>query len=380
MTVTLMKSDLSKQGGLEKYTWKIAQDFCAKGAPVTLLTSGNPTPLFSSPLLKIVSLPVKKTLSYLNVVSFDEACHRYLLKHPTPIIFSLDRNRFQTHLRAGNGVHAAYLHHRSQTEGLTKRVSFSINPLHQTILSLEKKAFEHPDLQCLFTNSHMVKEQVLAHYRTDPSKIHVVHNGVEWHELAPAFQKWPQARAERKEIDRSALQLLFIGHNFRRKGLEPLLHALSYLRKEHFQLSVVGEDKDLSYFTSLCRHLHLQGRVLFFGKQPSAIPFYQYADALIIPSFYDPFANVTIEALAMGLFVLSSNHNGGKEILNEKSGAVIPHLNDPKEFSRQLLTLFSKRKTAASASAIRDCVQHLDFSRQLDAITHTTLNCLTPSR
>ena len=47
-------------------------------------------------------------------------------------------------------------------------------------------------------------------------------------------------------------------------------------------------------------------------------PFYQMADALVIPSFYDPFANVTVEALAMGLFVLSSKHNGGPEILTKK--------------------------------------------------------------
>jgi UDP-glucose:(heptosyl)LPS alpha-1,3-glucosyltransferase len=188
--ITLIKSELFRQGGLEKYTWQIARDFCALGSPVTVLTSGNVTAPYSDPLLNIVSLPVKHSLSFLNVLHFDKACAAYLDQNPSPIIFSLDRNRFQTHIRAGNGVHASYLQRRSQEEGLAKKLSFSLNPLHHAILSLEKKAFEHPGLKTLFTNSEMVKKEVLQFYSTDPDKIQVVHNGVEWHALQNAFDTW----------------------------------------------------------------------------------------------------------------------------------------------------------------------------------------------
>ncbi len=57
-------------------------------------------------------------------------------------------------------------------------------------------------------------------------------------------------------------------------------------------------------------------------------PFYQLADALAIPSFYDPFANVTVEALAMGLFVVSSRSNGGFEILDPSKGIIIENLSE----------------------------------------------------
>ena len=66
---------------------------------------------------------------------------------------------------------------------------------------------------------------------------------------------------------------------------------------------------------ALAAKLNIQRRVTFFGPQKEIRPFYQFADALVIPSFYDPFANVTVEALAMGLFVVSSKSNGGHEIL-----------------------------------------------------------------
>ena len=57
--ITLVKNELFRQGGLEKYTWQIARDFCSLEAPVTVLTSGTLQPPFSHPLLKIVSLPVR---------------------------------------------------------------------------------------------------------------------------------------------------------------------------------------------------------------------------------------------------------------------------------------------------------------------------------
>ncbi len=365
MTVTLIKSELYRQGGLEKYSWQIAADFCALGAPVTVLTTGQVTPPFSHPLLNLVCLPVRRSLSVLNVAYFDVLCQRYIAEHPTPIIFSLDRNRFQTHIRAGNGVHAAYLQRRCREEGVAKRVSFALNPLHRLILSLEKQAFEHPELKILFTNSEMVKREILQCYATDPQKIQVVHNGVAWHAVQPAFDQWRE--------EPNCFQFLFIGHNFRRKGLDKLLHALALIKHEPFELSVVGKDKHQNEFEALIQRLDLSNKVRIWGPQTDIIPFYQKADCLVIPSLYDPFANVTIEALAMGLFVLSSKHNGGHEVLNEHNGTVIPDLDDSQVFAKQLKLAMTQPKTKIRAAAIRHSVGHLDFTTQLRSITQRTL-------
>src|SRR5277367_6100757 len=185
--VTLIKSALYKTGGLEKYTWQLAEDFCTLGAAVTLLTTGPITPPFTSPLLKIVSFPIQHAFSFVQLLHFDRACSHYIAQHPTSIVFSLDRTREQTHIRAGNGVHAAYLQQRSREEGKFKALSFHLNPLHRAILAIEKKAFEDSHLKILFTNSHMVKQEILSHYAVHPDTIAVIHNGVEWHSMQPAF-------------------------------------------------------------------------------------------------------------------------------------------------------------------------------------------------
>lgn len=374
--ITLLKSSLTQTGGLEKYTWQIAQRFCQKNLPITLLTTGTSHPPFKSDYLNIVSFPIDYRLSVLNLLQFNRCCAQYIKKHPTPIVFGLDRNQFQTHIRAGNGVHAAYLNYRAQEEGVYKKLSFFFNPLHQVTLQLEKKAFEHPGLQILFTNSHFVKKEVLSHYDIAPEKIQVVHNGVEWTALEPHFQSWhqkKQAILQKLKLPSSCYHFLFIGNNYRRKGLSKLLQALSLMDNQSFHLSVIGKEYHLADFEQQVSELNLESKVTFFGPRNDTYQFYQYADSLVIPSFYDPFANVTVEALAMGLFVVSSARNGGSEILSPTTGTVIESLEDISSFAQALHTALAHPKTEKSAVAIRESVKSFDFSHQLDRMVESIL-------
>ncbi len=357
-------------GGLEKYTWQIAQAFQKKGAEVTILTTGPEPETISG--INIVRFPIDRPFSAWNVRDFDKACSDYLQSHPAPLIFGLDRNRYQTHLRAGNGSHASYLNMRAQEEGLLKALSFRCNPLHRLLLKIEKESFEHPELQVLFTNSHMVREEILDQYNVEPNKVKVVHNGVEWSELQYDFDAWELVRAplaKALRLDLNCHQFLFIGHNYKRKGLDKLLHALALLKEKDVQLSVVGKDKDIAFYEKLTSQLNLTSQVRFFGAQKEIRSFYQIADTLVIPSLYDPFANVTVEALALGVFVVSSRRNGGHEVLTSSTGAIIPSLTDPESIAETLKIALKYPKTRASADAIRASVRHLDFPNALSLIT-----------
>jgi UDP-glucose:(heptosyl)LPS alpha-1,3-glucosyltransferase len=289
----------------------------------------------------------------------------------------MDRNSFQTHLRAGNGVHAAYLEMRKKSEGFLKGLTFPLNPLHHALLNIEKTSFEHPDLQLLFVNSYMVREQVLKFYSTDPEKVRVVHNGVEWSEMSTDFAAWPEKKkqiAADLNLDPNLYHFLFIGHNFQRKGLKKLLHALGNISRKDFHLSVIGEDKNLGLFREQVEHLNLNDKVTFFGSRSDIRAFYQLADALVIPSFYDPFANVTVEALAMGLFVVSSQTNGGHEILSSDNGAVIESLEDADAFTDALEKALKAPKTWERSNLIRQSVQYLDFPNQLNLLCDLCLS------
>lgn len=302
---------------------------------------------------------------------FDEFVRRWLKKNQPDLVFGMDRNRQQTHIRAGNGVHAAYLESRIITEGHIKGLLCRFNPLHRKILELERTAFENPELRVLFTNSYMVREQALKHYAIEPKKIQVIHNGVEWHEMQSSFLDWEKKRQcalNKFNLNPDHFHFLFIGHGYLRKGLDRLLIGLSRLPFRDFTLSVIGKDNQLDLYRAIAVQCGLKNNVQFFGPSQEIRRFYQLADALVIPSFYDPFANVTVEALAMGLFVVSSKHNGGHEVLTEQNGAVIEDLLDPDAMVQALQKALTHRKTAQSASLIRDSVKHLDFSYQLSRL------------
>jgi UDP-glucose:(heptosyl)LPS alpha-1,3-glucosyltransferase len=367
--IALLKSRAGYGGGLEKASSRIAAAFIAKGDQVTLLTTGDSPPAVGG--LEVRSTPTAPWPAFLRMEQYDQFVRKWLAAHPADIVFGMDRNRFQTHFRAGNGVHAAYLASRRFTEGRVKAALCYLNPLHQMILHLEKEALENPRLRRVFTNSHMVKQEILDRYEISPDKIAVLHNGVEWHEMAADFAAWPHKRRsllEERLLPPDAYHLLFIGNGYLRKGLYPLLSALALLPNEEIFLSVVGKENRLPEYREKVRALKLDRRVRFFGPQHDIRPFYQYADALAIPSFYDPFANVTIEALAMGLFVVSSPHNGGSEILTPESGVVIPTLADPEAIASSLKAALSHRKSAASSLRIRTLAAPYDYSHHMEAL------------
>lgn len=369
--VVLLKSGVQNSGGLEKYASRIASAFAALGAKVSILTTANQ--FVQNPSSTVSFYPVKtsKWPSFLRMEQFDRFAQKWIEENRADLVFGMDRNRFQTHIRAGNGVHICYLKSRILTEGKWKHRMCLLNPMHRKILELEKIAFENPKLEKLFANSNMVRSEILEHYRVDPKKIEVIHNGVEWHEMEKAFSVRKGASlifAKNLGIDPDRFHFLFVGNGYLRKGLNILLQALARIKQHDFHLSVVGKDSNREIFEAKAVELGLKNKVRFFGPMEDITPFYQLCDSLVIPSFYDPFANVTIEALAMGLFIVSSKQNGGHEILSSKNGAIIEDLQNVDSLAEILLSRLQSKKTEESACQIRESVKHLDFSKQLNKL------------
>lgn len=368
-TITIIKAELSQKGGLEKAFYAIADGFLRKGYEISVLTKTRSCSIDKRMHIHHIS-SVKWPKSF-RLLSFNSEVKRWIKKNPSSIVFSMDRTTCPTHMRAGNGVHAAYL---AKSDGIEN--SFSLSPYHKTILHLEKKGFENKETKTIFVNSSMVKEEILHYYNVDPDKIEVVHNGVEWDAMQVPFAKWEDERkkvAKRFRLDPDCFHFLFVGHGYTRKGLNILLKGLSLLPRKSFFLSVIGEDKHIGLFRSLAAQLGLEKNIAFLGRQRNVIPFYQLADCLVIPSFYDPFANVTVEALAMGLRVISSKSNGGHEVLTKENGHIIDNLFCEEEIAHHLQRAMHYPKTWERSYAIRKHIAYLNQDKQIDFLINQTL-------
>ena len=376
--VIFIKSHFSGNGGAEKYSQQLVRAFLEKGCEVTVLSSGDS--IDNELNCETISVSSNRKWNLAQLKAFEKGCHRYLQQHSADIIFGMDRTCEQTHYRAGNGVHAAYLDRRKSQLGPWGRFTLSSNPFHRTTLAYEKKAFESNQLKTLFTNSEMVRRELLHYYQIDEDKISVIHNGVAFKELLSVFNGWEEKRdglLKSRNLEPNRFQLLFVGNGYRRKGLDCLIEALALLDRDDIELSVVGKDKELEAYQYKAHKLRLGDRIHFFGEQPLIYPFYQYSDALVLPTTYDPFANVTIEALALGLYTITTADNGGHEILHPDCGHTLEAAT-PELLAEAIKEAVEQPKTAERALKIRESVRGLDFTKQLMKMVDQTLGVKEP--
>ena len=132
------------------------------------------------------------------------------------------------------------------------------------------------------------------------STVEVVYNGVDLERFRPDHAARASLRSEMGVVGPVAV---FVGNDFVRKGLDVALAALP----SDWALWVVGTGKPPP----------APARVRFFGAQANPERFLQAADVLVLPTHYDPFANVCLEALACGVPVLTTRANGASEIVPE---------------------------------------------------------------
>lgn len=136
-------------------------------------------------------------------------------------------------------------------------------------------------------------------------------------------------RADQGVVD--DLVLLFLGGDWDRKGLSHVIRAARVLERARVPVSlwVVGHG-DFARFTKLSDHLGLAGRVHFFDAPVCCRRFYHGADVFVLPSHYEAFSLVMLEAAASGLPLVVSDVGVARDLIGAGKGGhiVSPHAAD----------------------------------------------------
>ncbi|MCX7770280.1 MAG: glycosyltransferase family 4 protein [Proteobacteria bacterium] len=363
--IAVIKSNYTPYGGGEKYAKAVINAFIERGFEVDVLTSSDEDWVEKG--VRKVCIPMAKYNNFLRLYTFNRNCYSYLKKnfYKYKVVLDMDRTVLSTHIRAGGGSHKGWLYRRSQFSPFLKNLSFKVNPFHNYMLLLEKKSLENPSLRALICNSHMVKNEFIKYYNFDSKKIFVVHNGVEWNKFEDPFHY----SLKNKEVIRKKIGLdnrfwlLYVGSGYERKGLSFIINALAKMKSDYC-LAVVGKDRNEKYYKKMAISKGLGDRIKFFGPQKEVIKFLQSADAFILPTIYDPFSNATLEALAMGLFTITSNANGCSEVITERAGYVIKDLKKEEE----LIYAIELANRSYDRIFIRNSVREYDFKNKLDEL------------
>jgi len=154
----------------------------------------------------------------------------------------------------------------------------------------------------------------------------VIPNPVDVERMRPPTER--DRRAARDHLGLSDEDIVFVfvalGH-FERKGLPLLFEALGKLDDERVQLIVVGGTADLiSVYRKKANGLGIGNRVRFVGMQTDVRPFLHASDVFVLPSAYETFSLVALEAAAAGLPLLVTALHGVEEYVREgRNGFVV---------------------------------------------------------
>ena len=162
--------------------------------------------------------------------------------------------------------------------------------------------------------SSRVATELQQLYGVPASRIRVISNGID---LARFRRCAESGRAIRRafNIPHHAKLLLFVGHEFQRKGLAHVIGALQRLSGDT-HLLVVGSDNPAPY-----RKLAgaIADRVIFTGARTDLPALYSAADAFVLPTAYETFSLVCMEAMACGVPVFATAAGGIEEYLKDGS-------------------------------------------------------------
>jgi UDP-glucose:(heptosyl)LPS alpha-1,3-glucosyltransferase len=317
----------ARGGGVESVAWNVAGALTRRGVEVHVLARrGEP-----HPGVTLHVLPVPSFWQPLRVAWFSRAAARRAAREDFDVVHAFSRTRHQDVFRAGGGSHADYL---ERAHGPLGRRLRRWSPRHAILLSIERRVFADPrqTIQC---NSAMVRNQLAARYGVPDGRLVVIPNGVDLERFHP--ERRSGATGLRGALSSEAGPVwLFVGSGFRRKGLDVALQALA-LSGQAGTLWVVGKD-DPDPFRERARALGMTSRVRFLGVRHDLEDVYAAADALLLPTRYDAFANVCLEALASGLPVVTSGANGAADLVAE-AGWVVDDPEDAPGFAKALARL-----------------------------------------
>ncbi len=352
MRIAVVQSKVDRSGGAERYAWTLVRELSARGHEVHVFArraEGLPEDVRFH---RVPSVPVGRVL---KTYSFWRLTSRKVPADRFDVVQGFGKTTCQTVHRAGGGVHRAYM----ERQGVAAPSAYD-----RIVLKIEDRLFRSARLRAVICPSRWVAREVERFYPGTAGRIRVVPNGVDTGAFRPEGRERDRTRiASEHGIPPDRAWILFVGSNFRLKGLDRAVEALAHL--DRACLVVVGGG-DPGPFARLAASLGCGGRVHFVGVQADPAPWYRAADVLLHPTRYDPFANVCLEALACGTPVVTTPENGASDVLEAHPLASRVCVPDVRGLAAGVVELLCAG--AEGRKAARSVAEQMDISSHVEAV------------
>ena len=223
---------------------------------------------------------------------------------------------------------------------LFRRVPFSqlntTGTLYKSGYGLVRETLERQSIQRVPSDAVVtavsagVQNEVEAHY--DVAVDHVVNNGID---LPPDEQPTGDARRDRPD---SVPRLLMVGRLEPQKGFPHAFRALAQV-DDPYHLRIVGTGSDECRLKQLNRELSIGGEFLGYASAERLNEAYRNSDIILIPSYYEGFPMVGLEAARHGLAVAATHDARVTEMLCDANRRLLVDAGDDDGLAATVSTL-----------------------------------------
>jgi len=331
MRIALIRRRYSATGGAENYLERLGEELQRRGHVITLVCEEWKE---SGGVLGVV-----RVVQSSDPAGFAEGVQAMNLKKEFDLVFSLERVPGCDLYRAGDGVHAEWLEQRARYAPVLGPLRTWLNPKNGVMNRLERELYRAENTGRIIANSRMIKDSIVRRFGYPAERIDVVYNGVPFKKFSSGDR---EAGRKALGLAKDAYVILLVGAGEERKGVRYARAAVE--RVPGAQLVVI--DKPVT----------------------SPLPdVYAAADVFLLPTLYDPFANVTLEAMAAGLPVITTSHNGASEILtHEKDGYILERADDVESMVKYLIQLQRSEERARFKKSTQYIAMQYDINDNVD--------------
>lgn len=188
-----------------------------------------------------------------------------------------------------------------------------LNPTNLWVALRDRWMFGGLRYRRLIAISERVRKELKHYYNVPDERIVTIPNGINLSRFSPANAVRKAEVRREFGIPEDARLILFVGSRFRIKGLKYAIEGLAKMNVNAYLL-VVGDD-NAAPFKQMADQLGVGDRVVFAGGRSDLPRIYPAADAFLLPTLYETFALVCLEAMASGVPVVASPVGGIEDYL-----------------------------------------------------------------
>ncbi|HRK31283.1 MAG TPA: glycosyltransferase family 4 protein [Tepidisphaeraceae bacterium] len=342
------------RGGAERYTIDLARSLSHRGHDLTLLASSFKDAPWEVKQIKCDAngfTPAMRYRSFVSHLNTHLLSHNFDVLHAMLPVSRCDVYHPHAGLAAEN-LATGHLKYRGKWAQTMAKLGNRLNARRRRFATVERAMMSTPVPPLVLCLSEYVRRSVLGRYMMKPEALPVLYNGVDTRKFDP--KQRPDAGAAVRQklgIPHDAVIALMIAQDFHRKGVDIAIKSLARVPDGKLVLVVVGKDFSAPY-EKIASKLGAEKRVFFAGAASDPYPYYRCADFFVLPTHHDPCSLVVLEALAMGVPVITSAANGAGEFLTHGlDGMIVPDPNDVPRLTEAMKAMLDPKRRATMSQA-----------------------------